>query len=776
MKFLLTNLFILIYVFSFGQYTLKGKVLSEDLPVSGAYVILNDGDLVSVTSEDGAFLFDNLSGLYTIRISRLGYVDRELEVGMNDDQTINITIEEDAAFDEVIIKAIRADVDDPFTYTNVDKEELSGRNLGQDIPYLLQYEPSVLTSSDAGAGVGYTYMRVRGSDATRINVTINGIPYNDAESQGTFWVDIPDMASSTQSVQLQRGVGTSTNGSSAFGASLNILTDAVQEDPYLTLASSYGSYNTRKNTLAFSTGLISDHIEFTGRLSDIYSDGYIDRAYTDMQGYSLQAAYRDDRRIIKALSFGGKEKTYQAWFGISPEQLIEDRRQNPYTYENEIDKYRQDHIQFHWNEFVSDHWSANIGLNYTKGKGYFEQYKTKEDPSDFADIPSPDEDEVDVVVRRWLDNDFYVGNASVSYRGDFDFDGGISYSDYIGDHFGEVLWTEVFSEGSTKGDRYYFSDADKKDFSGFAKVSYPVANNIDLYADIQLRNVGYRTDGLTSDRAMIDVDTSYLFFNPKAGITYRLDPSNHIYASYARANREPNRNDFEAGVSDHETLDNIEIGYRSRSPRYNFGINGYYMNYTNQLVLTGEINDVGAPLRESVGKSYRMGVELDGNYRPNKNFNLGANLTLSQNKNKDYKVNFDGGLRDLGDTDISFSPAAIANAFITYTPIKNLDFTLYNKYVSSQYMSNIESEVSKLDAYFINDFLITYDFGKVGIVKDISAKFLVNNLLNKEYVDRGYYYNFDDTWSDPNQVTTIEGVGYYPQATINFLFGVEVKF
>ncbi|MGC6431937.1 MAG: TonB-dependent receptor [Jejuia sp.] len=676
--------------------------------------------------------------------------------------------------DEVLVKAVRVEADAPITHSNVSKEELAKRNLGQDIPILLNYLPSVVTTSDAGAGIGYTGIRVRGTDATRVNVTINGIPYNDPESQGTFWVNLGDFASSTESLQLQRGVGTSTNGSGAFGASLNLLTDAFSKEANGEISNSFGSFNTRKHTVKLSTGLINDHFEVSGRFSKIDSDGYVDRAFTDLKSYFLQGIFKDDNTLIKVLTFGNEERTYQSWFGLTAEQLQENRRQNPYTYENETDNYWQDHYQFHWNQRFDNRWSTNLGLNYTKGKGYFEQYKPEESAEDFANLIT---DGSDVIVRRWLDNDFHVLNANVTYKDlGVEIITGLSLSSYTGDHFGEVIWGSDLTPNTNIRDRYYDGDATKNDFSVFSKATFNITEQLTGYVDLQGRFVRYKTNGLNSDRDIFVTNATFNFFNPKAGLTFKLNDYNSLYGSYARANREPNRDDFENGVTENETLNDIELGWRYNSQKMAISTNLYYMFYQNQLVLTGALDDVGSPLRATSGKSYRLGLEVDANIQVSDFFSTSTNVALSTNKNRDFNFQRDGVLENLGDTNISFSPNLVIGNALNFFPAEGLQLSLLSKYVSEQYMGNIDSEASKLDSYFINDFNINYEIKPKSIFKSIILSGLVNNIFNVEYVSNGYFFTFDDTWSEPNVTTTIEGAGYYPQATTNFLLGATLKF
>lgn len=673
--------------------------------------------------------------------------------------------------DEVLVKAVRVQPNAPITHSNLTKKDIRKRNLGQDIPMLLNYLPSVVSSSDAGAGIGYTYLRVRGSDATRVNVTINGIPYNDAESQGTFWVNLGDFASSVESLQLQRGVGTSTNGSGAFGASLNILTDGISENAGGEIANSFGSFGTRKHSIKFTTGLLNDHFEFAGRLSKIYSDGYVDRAFTDLKSYYLQGNYVDKNTIVKAITFGGKEKTYQAWYGLSKDQLEEDRTQNPYSYDNETDNYWQDHYQLHWIETLNANWSTNIGLNYTRGKGYFEQFKDGRSAADYNNLINEDSD---VVVRRWLDNHFYVANANVTYKkNSLELITGISYSDYTNDHYGEIIWGSDLASGTNIRDRYYLSISDKSDFSIFSKATFRMSEKLQAFLDIQGRFVNYITTGLTSDRVPIDVDERFDFFNPKLGFTYTLNPGNSLYVSYARANKEPNRNDFESNAVDvqHEELNDFELGWRHESDRLRLNANVYYMQYNNQLVLTGALDNVGEYLRENVDKSYRLGLELDASIVLTEQLSLVSNFALSKNKIQDLTINRDGAVQNLNDTNIAFSPDLITTHALEYAPNTKFRAALIGKYVGEQYLSNTDTEASKLDSYFVTDFNFTYTLPVNNVFDSIVFTGMVNNLFDLKYVDRGYTYL--DTWSGP---TATEIQGYYPQATRNFLLGMTLMF
>ncbi|MDC6351092.1 TonB-dependent receptor [Zeaxanthinibacter sp. PT1] len=689
--------------------------------------------------------------------------------------------------DEVLVSAIRVTKETPVTFSNLDKKAIEPRNLGQDIPILMNYLPAVVTTSDAGAGIGYTGIRVRGSDATRVNVTINGIPYNDSESQGTFWVNMPDFASSVENLQLQRGVGTSTNGSGAFGASLNLLTDAVSREAYAQLSSSVGSFNTLKNTFKFSTGLLNDHLEVSGRLSRINSDGYIDRARADLDSYFLQAAYLDENTLIKGLLFGGHEITYQSWFGIDAQTLETDRTFNPagaYTddngqlrfYENEVDNYKQDHAQLHWNETLSPNWRTNLSLHFTRGRGYFEQFREDDDLATYGIAPATiDGEEImttDLIRRRWLDNDFYGALFSAEYQQEgFDLILGSGYHIYEGLHYGEVIWAEY--AGSTEyQDRYYDDNSRKTDFNFFAKATYEFDEHWSVYGDLQYRGVTYEANG--EDTGL--VDDTFNFFNPKLGLTYDLNANNNFYFSYARANREPNRNDYENGNPRPEQLDDLELGWRFVSPSLTLNTNLYYMQYKDQLVLTGELNDVGAPLRANVGDSYRSGLEIDASLQLADNLLWRPNLALSINRNKDFVFQRDGQLQELGDTKIAYSPGVVAGSVLTYMPGENFRASVLAKYVGKQYMGNIDSEASVLDAYGTVDLNIQYTFNFDSVLKKLVLSGLVNNIFDAQYVSNGYFFTYDDDFSNPGTITTIEGVGFYPQAGINFLLGATVQF
>jgi len=676
--------------------------------------------------------------------------------------------------DDVLVSAVRVTSKTPVSFSNMDKKEIKYRNLGQDIPVLMNYLPSVVTTSDAGNGVGYTGIRVRGSDATRVNVTINGIPYNDAESQGTFWVNMPDFASSVESLQLQRGVGTSTNGAGAFGASLNLLTDSYANKATGEISSSAGSFNTFKNTVKFSTGLLNDHFEIAGRLSTIKSHGFIDRASSDLKSYFLQGTYVGKTTLIKALVFGGTEKTYQSWNGIDGETLNTNRTFNSagmYTdeagnvrfYDNETDNYNQDHYQLHWSESISDKWSTNLAFHYTKGKGYYENYKEDEPVEGYGPIqPTKAVDDgngnlipvTDLIRQKWLDNDFYGTTFSAKYVTEkLNVILGGGWNKYEGDHFGKVIWAQ-YSDQSTLGDHYYDDYSSKTDGNIFAKANYQFTEKLSFYGDLQYRRVRYKANSAETGL----VDDTFNFFNPKAGLNYAFNEKNTLYFSYARANREPNRTDYEGGNVKPEKLNDFELGWRFNSEKFQLNSNVYYMGYKDQLILTGRLDDVGNPIRANTEKSYRLGFEFDATIALSEKFTLRPNFTISSNKNVDLAV--DGEY--YGTTKIAYSPEVIAGNVIVYKPIERLYLSLLQKYVGEQYMNNIELPAAKLADYFVNDFNASYEIKPKTIFQSITITVLVNNIFDKKYVSNGYMWDVYPY--------------YYPQAGTNFLVGLNLKF
>ena len=707
------------------------------------------------------------------------------------------------SLEEVQLIGIRANEDTPVTFTNITQKELAPRNLGQDIPILLNYLPAVVTTSDAGAGIGYTGIRVRGSDATRVNVTINGIPYNDSESQGTFWVNLPDIASSVEEFQLQRGVGTSTNGSAAFGASLNLETAARSAKPFVEISSSLGSFSSSKNSFQFSTGELNDRFTFSGRLSQIQSEGYVDRASSNLKSYFFQGTYQDENTLVKGLAFGGHEITYQSWYGLDAVALEADRRSNPAGalydnngmasgfYDNQVDDYTQDHFQLHWNEKIDGFWNFSVGLNYTYGRGFYEEYNDlwyaqnisfgSETSYSYLQIPQSNDPENSINVtenisQKWLDNRYYVLTLGLNYQDNktsLNF-GGLA-SRYVGDHFGVLLWGQQIGE-SLPNHRFYENQGVKTEGSAFVKLSQNLNSAWNAFVDLQLRGINYEVSGEIAGPSNFTVSDQFLFFNPKAGLTYRFSEGQKFYFSYAKAQREPNRTDYENGTPKPEKLNDFELGWRIQKEGIKAQANVYWMEYKDQLVLTGALDAVGAPIRQNVGKSRRIGLEVEAQWQFLDQFIWKPNFALSSNKNLDFYFKRDGVLEALDNTNLSFSPNFIAaNAFV-FAPTTSFQLGLLSKYIGQQFMGNIDSENSKLDAYFISDISAVWTWEPNNWMKRIQWSVLVNNIFNAKYESNGYFYTFDDSRSDPEKITTVEGAGYYPQAGINFLTGVTILF
>jgi iron complex outermembrane recepter protein len=671
--------------------------------------------------------------------------------------------------DEVLVTAVRVTAKTPVSFSNLTKKEMATRNLGQDIPILMTYMPSVVTTSDAGNGVGYTGIRVRGSDATKINVTINGIPYNDSESQGVFWVNMPDFASSVESLQLQRGVGTSTNGAGAFGGSLNLLTDGHSKKETAEISSGGGSFHTLKNTLKFSSGLLANHFEISGRLSAIESNGYIDRGSSNLKSYFLQGNYIGKTTLIKLLSFGGKEKTYQSWKGIDGNTLATNRRYNYvgiYTddlgktqfYDNQTDNYQQHHLQGHWNEKWSKNWNSNLAVHYTKGKGYYENFNEDAAPEKYGYISILPMPATDIIDQKWLDNDFYGSTFSVNYqdkRVDFIVGGG--YNKYEGDHFGNVIKLGNAIQSPPKS--YYSDFSTKTDGNLFAKLNYKWDEKWSAFLDLQVRTVHYKANSLSTG----EVDDNFNFFNPKAGLNFNLNKENIFYFSFAKAQREPNRTDYEGGNVRPEKLNDFELGYRFAKKRIYFNANVYYMVYKDQLVLTGKLDNVGNPIRQNSGHSFRAGIELDASFKVLEKLIIRPNFTISANKNVDFIISENGILKNIGNTPIAFSPDLIAGNILSFLPAANFKLDLLSKYVSQQYMSNLNDKNSSLKDYFINDFNVSYQISGTKIFKTATINLLINNLLDVMYVSNGVDYGGGNIY-------------YYPQAGTHFLLGLNLKF
>lgn len=685
----------------------------------------------------------------------------------------------------VEVKAIRAGENSPFTRTNISKKEIEKLNLGQDLPFILNQTPSVVVNSDAGNGIGYTGIRIRGSDASRINVTINGVPFNDAESQGNFFVDLPDFSSSVASIQVQRGVGTSSNGAGAFGASINISTNEANLQPYAEFNNSYGSFNTWKNTVKVGSGLVSDHFTTDLRLSRIISDGYIDRASTDLKSFYFSTAYIGKRNSLRFNIFSGKEKTYQAWYGVSEADLKTNRTINyagmerpGEPYDNETDNYKQDHYQLFYNQQLTTRIKFSTGLFFIKGKGYYEQYKADQAYADYG-LPEPvyGTDVItntDLVRQLWLDNDFYGNIFSVQYKDDISqFTLGGGWNRYEGNHYGDVVWAE---KGLALPARWYDLDADKNDFSIYFKQQTRIGSLFSIFYDLQYRTVKYNIYGFRNNPGLT-IKNKYNFFNPKAGLSFQKNEWSG-YLSYSRGQKEPNRDDFEAGLDQQpkpEKLNDLELGFEKKTIKYNIGIVGYYMHYKDQLVLTGEINDVGAYTRTNIPKSYRAGVEIVAAAEIAPWLTAAGNVSVSNNKVIDfteYIDDYDNGgqqTKQYSSTDIAFSPNIIAGATISFIPLKNAELSFISKYVGRQYLDNTQNETRKLNAFYTQDARLMYTISK-GCLKELNIILQANNLFNKFYEPNGYTFSYYYGGG-----LTTENY-YFPMAGTNFMVGINAKF
>jgi iron complex outermembrane receptor protein len=798
---------------AFAQFTLKGTVKNDTGErLIGANLAILNSFSGTTTDANGAFLFKNLkAGDYQLTISYIGYEKQTQDVKITGNQTIEVVLKQDFILaGEVLVSASRVKEKTPVAFATVEKSEIRNQNMGQDIPYLLGLTPSFVATSDAGTGVGYTNFRIRGTDLNRINVTINGIPMNDAESHGTWWVDIPDLASSTDNIQVQRGVGTSTNGAAAFGATINLQTSAINKDASAEYSTSAGSFGTMKHSVGVSTGLIKEKFAFDARLSKVSSDGFIDRASADLKSFFVSGGYFTSNTILKLNVFSGLQDTYQAWNGVPSVRLNNDlagmqryadhwlysqkqvdemiasdnRTYNLYTYENEIDHYQQDHFQLLFSHKFNQAFNLNAGLFYTPGKGYYEQYKTDQTLEDYLISPpvfgGETVEKSDLIRRKWLDNDFYGMTFSLNRKEEtreFTFGGG--YNVYDGNHFGKVIWARNAGNAEMNHE-WYRGTGLKKDFNVYAKYNYELAEDLNLFADLQYRAIDYDIDGTDDDLRSLKQSHKFEFFNPKVGIYYQLNEKQNLYANFARANREPNRDNYvdadpEGKQPDFETLNDFELGYKYNSGRLALGANAYYMMYRNQLILTGEINDVGAPIMVNVDDSYRAGLELMAGMKLTEKLKWDINLTLSKNKIKDftdYVDDWDNGgqiATNLGTTDLAFSPEMIANSQLSWMAAKGLNVSLQSYSVSKQYIDNTSSELRKLDGYWLNNLKFTYHVQQK-FAKDFNLHLMVNNLFDTEYENNAWIYSY---------VTGGERFamdGYFPQAGINFLLGLDIKF
>jgi len=679
------------------------------------------------------------------------------------------------------VKAVRLSEQAPFAKTNLSKTQIALNNTGQDLPFLLENTPSVVVHADAGIGIGYTGMRIRGTDATRINFTLNGIPYNDPESMGTFFVNIPDFSSSVNSIQIQRGVGTSTNGAGAFGASVNLMTNEYNPAAYLSLQNSAGSFNSFKNNLLFGSGLINDKFTIDGRVSTIQSDGFIDRATSDLKSFYLSTTYWGNQSSLRLNVFSGKEKTYQAWYGVPQELLSTNRTFNPAgtekadaPYENQTDNYTQTHYQLFYNKQINNHWKWNTAFYLTTGKGYYEEYKAGVDFKDYGiDVTGKANVPADLVRRRWLDNQFYGQIAALSYVDSTnDLTVGGAWSVYDGLHFGTLPYlTNVFAPTRF---RYYDNDAFKKEMNSYVKWERKLTQKLQSFLDLQYRKVQHQMNGFTKNTNLV-IDRNFNFFNPKFGLSYQAK-NIFYYSSVAVANKEPNRDDFEASIAEQpkrEQLVDLETGFEYKMPKYSLNANFYYMNYKDQLVLTGKINDVGAYTRTNVPKSYRAGVELQIKYALNKKYNTSYSVTLSQNRIRqftEYIDDYDQYTQvaiQHQNTAIALSPSIMTNRTFNWKPNDQLSFFWTTKYISKQYLDNTQNEARTLDAYFLND--INAHWTVLNKTKfKLLIQFYVNNLLDVKYAPNGYTYSYiyDQTTTTSNN--------YYPMAGRNYWLSLKI--
>lgn len=784
-------------------YTVNGK------PIQGATIQQQGLTRYAVTNELGEFqlLIPTLDSVVLL-VRHVAYQPLKLKTSGS---PVVIKLEELVTItDEVVIQATRVDESTPITFVNVSKEQLARQNFGQDLPIIIGWSPSVVSTSDAGNGVGYTGIRIRGSDATRVNISINGIPYNDSESLGTFWVNIPDMASSATSLQIQRGVGSSANGGGSFGGAVNVQTAGKTDLPYVRVTTSGGSFNTFRSTLGFGTGLLQNHWTFDGRLSLIQSDGFIDRASSLLKGYSFNAGYYKNKTILKIISFGGNERTYQSWYGVPESRLKSDadamaitagnelwneeqtanlftsnpRTFNPYIYKNQVDNYAQDHLQLHLSQQFAPNLEGNLSAHYTRGRGYYEEYRYKDPLIQYGLAPVVIGDStieaVDLIRRRWLDNHFYGITWSLILDKDrLNFITGGGLNQYIGNHFGEIIWSEVTTVPT--GYNFYRSKGSKNEFNTYTKVNYSFTQRLAGYLDLQYRWINYQAGGLENKQVAFAFDKTYHFFNPKAGIQYEVDDHSALYVSYGIANREPVRSDFvdSNGLRNPlpETLRNLEVGYRGTFAKSRWQVNYYFMDYKNQLVLTGKLNDVGANLRTNTPRSYRTGIELDLTLKLLRGLYWTPNLTLSKNIIRTYtEVLYDYGTdfteyneinRRYFRTPISFSPEVIAGSALSYSFSEAFTTRLLTKYVGSQYLDNTGNENRKIDAYLVNDLQVQYSLQPKGW-KEIVFSFTLNNFLNEIYESNGYTYGYLGGGQEFRENY------YYPQAGRNFMVMISV--
>jgi len=809
----LTLLLQCIVFWGFAQFTLKGTVKTEtgELLV-GANLTVSNGFSGTTTDVNGVYQFKKLkAGVYQLSVSFIGYEKQNSEINLTGNQTLDVVLKSDNILaEEVLVSATRVKEKTPVAFTTVEKSEIRDNNLGQDIPYLLGLTPSFVTTSDAGTGVGYTNFRIRGTDLNRINVTVNGIPMNDAESHGTWWVDIPDLASSTDNIQVQRGVGTSTNGAAAFGATINLQTTTINKEAFAEYSTSAGSFGTLKNSVGVGTGLLKGKFTFDARLSKVSSDGFIDRASSNLKSFFVSGGYFTDKTILKLNVFSGLEDTYQAWNGVPSVRLNNDlagmqryadhglysqkqvdemissnsRTYNLYTYPNQVDYYQQDHYQLLYSHQFSPEVTLNASGFYTKGKGYYEEYKDNQKLADYL-ITAPVVGGVtisksDLIRRKWLDNDFYGMTFSLNRKletSEFTFGGG--YNVYDGNHFGKVIWARNAGDSEINHE-WYRGTGLKKDFNLFAKYNYELAENLNLFADFQYRKIDYTITGLDDDLRDLTQKHNFEFFNPKVGLYYQLSEKQNLYINFARANREPNRDNYvdadpKGKQPTFETLNDFELGYKYKTSGFAFGANAYFMAYQNQLILTGEINDVGAPIMTNVDNSYRAGLEIMAGVKLTEKLKWDVNVTLSKNKIKDftdYVDDWDNGgqiATKLGTSDLAFSPELIANSQLKWIAAKGLNISLQSYSVSKQYIDNTSSNNRKLNGYLLNNLKFTYRVPQK-FAKEFNLHLMVNNLFDTKYENNAWVYSY--LYESKRYAMD----GYFPQAGINFMAGLDIRF
>ncbi|MDA3780017.1 MAG: TonB-dependent receptor [Bacteroidales bacterium] len=809
-----------------AQFTINGFVKNTDKePLIGANVFIKKISKGESTNINGKYSFSDIpKGEYVISVTYMGYKNKNKKIIISNDLNIDFLLELESIFaDEVIVQAIRASEKTPMAFSSMNKKSLEGIEKTQDIPYLLNMLPSVVQTSEAGTGVGYTNLRIRGTDPTRINVTVNSIPLNDAESQGVYWVNMPDFVSSVDNIQVQRGVGTSTNGAGAFGGSINFKTESINEDAYAEINSVGGSFNTYKHNVKIGTGLIDDNFSFDARFSKVNTDGYIDHAFSDHRSFFLSGTYYSEKSLIKTNIIRGEQRTGITWWGVPDNKIENDRTYNPagqYVdmygnkkyYEDQTDNYIQTHYQMLFSHEVSNSLNMNIALHYTKGDGYYEQYKEDEDFADYNLAPIMLSDTLlnigdrtivfpdstisssDIIRQKIMDNDFYGFTYSMNYvKEKIDMSIGGAWNKYDGDHFGKVLWSE-FTSNNEKDYKWYNNNGLKTDYNIYTKINYKPVNGLNVYGDIQYRGINYIMTGIDDNLENLEQEHNYNFINPKAGIYYDFNKTVSSYLSFSIANREPTRSDLKNAVRDNsaipksETLYDFELGTNLKYANAIFKANLYYMLYDNQLVSTGEKSNVGYDIKTNVDESYRAGIELIGGIKFSEKINWNFNLTFSQNKIKnfvEYADYYDANWNDLGhlskklgETDISYSPNLIGASNIQISPIKNCKVNFISKYVGKQYFDNTSSDQRMLDAYFVNNLNINYSID-TKIAKKVSFNLAVNNIFDLKYISNAYGGNwYENAPVSGNYLNAEEKTWayYFPQARINFLAGISILF